>query len=138
VLSLPPIINGEHSKITLNTKNVLIEVTATDYTKAIMGLTIIVSGFSLYASKKFEIEQVKIVHPDGKEDVTPHLKLQQITANINYMNKLAGINIPRSDVVPLLTKMGYTVIGGEGDEVRLEVPLFRTGIRILSRCYASL
>jgi phenylalanyl-tRNA synthetase beta chain len=33
VLSLPPIINGDHSKITLNTKNVLIECTATDLTK---------------------------------------------------------------------------------------------------------
>ncbi|XP_076389314.1 phenylalanine--tRNA ligase beta subunit isoform X3 [Megachile rotundata] len=33
VLSLPPIINGDHSKITLDTKNVLIECTATDLTK---------------------------------------------------------------------------------------------------------
>merc|ERR1719153_1709120 len=33
VLSLPPIINGENSKITLNTKNVFIEITATDLTK---------------------------------------------------------------------------------------------------------
>ena len=33
VLSLPPIINGEHSKITLKTKNVFIECTATDLTK---------------------------------------------------------------------------------------------------------
>ena len=30
VLSLPPIINGHHSRITLNTKNVFIECTATD------------------------------------------------------------------------------------------------------------
>jgi len=34
VLSLPPIINGDHSKITLNTKNVFIECTATDKHKA--------------------------------------------------------------------------------------------------------
>ena len=33
VLSMPPIINGDHSKITLNTKNVFIECTATDLTK---------------------------------------------------------------------------------------------------------
>ena len=33
VMSLPPIINGDHSKITLNTKNILIECTATDLTK---------------------------------------------------------------------------------------------------------
>lgn len=33
VLSLPPVINGNHSRITLNTKNVFIECTATDLTK---------------------------------------------------------------------------------------------------------
>uniref|UniRef100_A0A1I7XTJ9 phenylalanine--tRNA ligase n=1 Tax=Heterorhabditis bacteriophora TaxID=37862 RepID=A0A1I7XTJ9_HETBA len=35
VCSLPPIINGEHSKIKLSTKNVFIEATATDHHKAI-------------------------------------------------------------------------------------------------------
>ena len=34
VLSLPPIINGAHSAITLGTKNIFIECTATDLTKA--------------------------------------------------------------------------------------------------------
>lgn len=34
VLSLPPIINGAHSAINLKTKNVFIECTATDLTKA--------------------------------------------------------------------------------------------------------
>lgn len=33
VLSMPPIINGDHSKIKLTTKNVFIECTATDLTK---------------------------------------------------------------------------------------------------------
>ena len=35
VLSLPPLINGNHSKMSKNTKNVLIECTATDHTRAI-------------------------------------------------------------------------------------------------------
>ena len=33
VLSMPPIINGHHSRITLATRNVFIECTATDLTK---------------------------------------------------------------------------------------------------------
>ena len=33
VCSLPPIINSEHSKITLKTKNIFIEVTGTDRMK---------------------------------------------------------------------------------------------------------
>ncbi|XP_029473170.1 phenylalanine--tRNA ligase beta subunit-like [Rhinatrema bivittatum] len=36
VLSMPPIINGDHSKITLNTRNVFIECTATDLTKGLI------------------------------------------------------------------------------------------------------
>lgn len=35
VLSMPPIINGHHSRITLQTKNVFIECTAVDLTKVI-------------------------------------------------------------------------------------------------------
>ena len=53
VCSLPPIINGDHSKITLNTKNILIEVTATDLKKAKIVLDTVVAMFSQYCEKKF-------------------------------------------------------------------------------------
>lgn len=46
VLSLPPIINGAHSAITLDTKNVFIECTATDLTKAKIVLNTVVTMFS--------------------------------------------------------------------------------------------
>lgn len=45
VLSLPPIINGEHSKISLNTKNIFIESTATDLQRAQNTLNSLISGF---------------------------------------------------------------------------------------------
>lgn len=50
VLSLPPIINGAHSAITLKTKNVFIECTATDLTKAKTVLNTIVceKNFNIY------------------------------------------------------------------------------------------
>lgn len=38
VLSLPPIINGIYSKISLDTKNVFVECTATDKNKASIAL----------------------------------------------------------------------------------------------------
>jgi phenylalanyl-tRNA synthetase beta chain len=40
VLSLPPIINSDHSKISLATRNVFIEVTATDANKAHVVLSV--------------------------------------------------------------------------------------------------
>lgn len=53
VLSLPPIINGEHSKITLNTRNVFIELTALDETKLAIVLNILVVMFSEYCDVPF-------------------------------------------------------------------------------------
>ena len=48
VLSMPPIINSEHSKITLNTKNIFIDVTATDETKLQIVVNIVATMFSEY------------------------------------------------------------------------------------------
>ncbi|CAG8617456.1 5989_t:CDS:2, partial [Diversispora eburnea] len=53
VCSMPPIINGDHSKITLNTKNVFIECTATDLTKAKIVLNTVVTMFSEYCEQPF-------------------------------------------------------------------------------------
>ena len=60
VLSLPPIINSNHSKITLNTTNVFIEVTATDRTKAGIVLDTIVTMFGQYTAVPFQVEQVEV------------------------------------------------------------------------------
>ncbi|KAG0430666.1 hypothetical protein HPB47_022484 [Ixodes persulcatus] len=53
VLSLPPIINGNHSKITLDTKNVFIEVTSTDLHKSKVALDTLVTMFSQYCATPF-------------------------------------------------------------------------------------
>ncbi|KAJ2789547.1 phenylalanine--tRNA ligase subunit beta, partial [Coemansia helicoidea] len=61
VLSLPPLINSEHSKITLDTKNIFIEVTATDVTKMHMVLNIVVTMFSQHCAEPFTVEPVEVV-----------------------------------------------------------------------------
>jgi phenylalanyl-tRNA synthetase beta chain len=53
VCSLPPIINGNHSKITLDTKNVFIEITALDRTKLEIVNKIMVTMFSQYTAEPF-------------------------------------------------------------------------------------
>ncbi|CAI5443266.1 unnamed protein product [Caenorhabditis angaria] len=77
VCSMPPIINGEHSKITLNTKNVLIEATATDKQKAFVVLDTIVTLFSQYCAKPFEVEQVEVVYEEsGEKELYPQNLLE--------------------------------------------------------------
>jgi phenylalanyl-tRNA synthetase beta chain len=53
VCSLPPIINGDHSKISLNTTNVFIEITALDRTKVEIVNRMMVTMFSQYTSEPF-------------------------------------------------------------------------------------
>lgn len=53
VLSMPPIINSDHSKITLNTRNVFIDVTATDQTKLDIVVNIVSTMFSEYCAEPF-------------------------------------------------------------------------------------
>jgi phenylalanyl-tRNA synthetase beta chain len=50
---MPPIINSNHSKITLDTKNVFIDITATDRTKVEIVNDILVTMFSQYTEEQF-------------------------------------------------------------------------------------
>ena len=53
VLSLPPLINGAHSAITLDTTDVFIECTATDLNKAKIVLNTVVTMFSQHCASPF-------------------------------------------------------------------------------------
>lgn len=121
VLSMPPIINGEHSKITLNTKNVFIECTATDLTKAIIVLDTIVCMFSEYCSNKYEIQQCKVFAPDGTYELYPQLQYREETINVEKANKYIGISESGSKLASLLSRMCLVTSQAE-DDLRVRVP----------------
>lgn len=91
VLSLPPIINGDHSKITLNTKNVFIECTATDLTKAKIVLDTLVCMFSKYCKDPYTVERVRVEYPDGKYEDCPELDYRKEIVQCDKVNKCIGI-----------------------------------------------
>ncbi|CAO2830187.1 unnamed protein product [Amaranthus hypochondriacus] len=105
VLSLPPIINGAHSAITLKTKNVFIECTATDLTKAKIVLNTMVTMFSGYCDKKFEVEPVQVTYSDGKSYVCPDLSLYDMDVSLSYVNDAIGISLEADEVTGLLKRM---------------------------------
>lgn len=53
VLSMPPIIDSNDSNITLNTTNVLVDVTAADQTKLDIVVDMVVTMFSEYCAQPF-------------------------------------------------------------------------------------
>jgi len=108
VLSMPPIINSNHSKITLNTTNVLIDITATDKTKLEIVNQMIVSMFSGYCAEPFTIEPVKIVSPHNNESrETPDLTPRSTQAEVSYINSVCGLKLQPQEICNLLKKMCY-------------------------------
>ncbi|CAI9114782.1 OLC1v1015583C1 [Oldenlandia corymbosa var. corymbosa] len=129
VLSLPPIINGAHSAITLKTKNVFIECTATDLTKANVVLNTMVTMFSMYCKNKFEVEPVKVIYPDGKSHCYPDLSLYQMEVPLSYATSIVGVDLPGNEVASLLMKMQLHVEeSASRDNVVVSVPPTRSDI----------
>ena len=90
VLSMPPIINGDHSKISVNTKNVFIELTATDLTKAKVVLDTIVTMFAQYCDKQFVVEEAEVTSPEGQVLTYPAFQYRNETIDRDQTNKLVG------------------------------------------------
>ena len=126
VLSMPPIINGDHSKITLNTRNVLIECTGTDKHKAQIVLNTIIAAFSQYCEEKYTAESVRIIY-DDHEEFTPVFLERKITVDPGYVNSLIGIHLDSEKMAEILRKMG--IIGEvQGEKLEVKVPITRTDI----------
>ncbi|CAF1020596.1 unnamed protein product [Rotaria sp. Silwood1] len=128
VLSLPPIINGDHSKITVQTKNVFIECTAVDLHKANVVLNIMVTMFAQYCSKPFEIESVEVEQVDGKVIVYPDLNDRVQDISVKKINQRIGIQVDAEKTAVLLNRMclGTKII--DSDTIRVNIPVTRADI----------
>lgn len=137
VLSFPPIINSEHSKITLNTRNVFIEVTATDETKLQIVINIVAAMFSEYCQHPYTIEPVKLVFPDGSTRISPDIAPRTMTARNSYINACTSLSLSPPTTAQLLTRMSLNPTlkpaaapsnPGYLDEITVSVPCIRPDI----------
>ncbi|QDZ18938.1 beta subunit of phenylalanine--tRNA ligase [Chloropicon primus] len=128
VLSLPPIINGAHSAITLDTKNVFIECTATDHTKANIVLNTVVTMFSQYCSQPFVIEPVNVIDQFEKERVYPNLGLKEFKVTEGEVCKAIGVDVGAEKIASLLRKMQLLVEPSGSGDLLVKVPPTRSDI----------
>lgn len=128
VISVPPIINSDHSKITLNTKNVFIEVTATDETKAMVALNTICVEFSRYCANPYSVEAVKIVYPDGRTVITPDFSCRPEVVSVDYVNRCTGLSLSAAEMAILLKRMFVEAEAKSEKELLVHVPPHRSDI----------
>uniref|UniRef100_A0A672I0H1 phenylalanine--tRNA ligase n=1 Tax=Salarias fasciatus TaxID=181472 RepID=A0A672I0H1_SALFA len=107
VLMIFMCVSGNHSRITLKTKNVFIECTATDVTKAKIVLDMMVTMFCEYCSQPFTKEKL----------------------SSDFINRKVGINESTERIAQLLTRMCLlSQATGVGDEIEVEIPPTRSDV----------
>lgn len=123
VLSLPPIVNSDHSKISLDTRNVFIECTATDLTKAKIVLDTIVSMFSTYCSPKFCVEPCDVVQHNSEIVTYPELRLRNEVISTRKVNASIGISESAKKIADMLTRMCLKArVDADGDSIHVSIP----------------
>jgi len=126
VLSMPPIINSEHTRVTDGTKSFFIDVTG--LSRRLVGRTLNVLVTSLMElCPDITVEQVTIAYP-GDELNTPDFTPQVVNLNVAATAQLLGIDVDAGSLTELLRRMGHDVQPAPDGELRVWVPAYRNDI----------
>ena len=128
VLSLPPIINSNDlGRITLDTRNILVEVTGTNAETVHNTLKIVVSAL---AERGGSIHSCQENYPYGnpRRIVSPDLNPTDTRLSLSSINKLLGTTLSLKEASRLAEKAGYHVPRKAGDTLHLQIPCYRTDI----------
>ena len=124
VLSMPPIINGEHTRVNEFTAELFIDVTGTDLKAITEVLNVICTTF---ADRGSEIYEVHNYYPDGSVLTTPNLKPWEMELDNRYVTKTLGIELTPEQSLAELEKMGHsgTVVW---NIIKTHVPCYRSDV----------
>ena len=122
VLSMPPIINGEYTRIDEITSELFIDITGTDLKAITEVLNIICTTL---ADRGAEIYSVEVKYKD-QIIVTPDLSPKIWKLSNEYTCKTLGIQLKPEETSHLLEKMGHKA--KPESEITVHVPCYRTDI----------
>lgn len=125
VLSFPPIINGEITRVTENTTDLFIEVTGLDAKAMQDCLHIIVAAL---CDRGATIETVQVVYQDANETLsTPNMDSSTFVVSKSDVVRRIGVKITENMVITSLQKMRMDAVV-EAGRIVVSVPCYRTDI----------
>ncbi len=124
VLSMPPIINSEDTRVSLKTKHVLIDVTGTDKRLIERVLNILVTSL---ADRGGKLESVPI-RCDKDIFITPDLTKQKVKLKTESACKMLGLRLSSKEIVECLRRMRYDVRRKNKETLEVSIPAYRCDI----------
>jgi phenylalanyl-tRNA synthetase beta chain len=126
VLSMPPIINSEATRVTGESRNLLIDVTGIEDRKIERALNIVVTSL-LEACPAAEAESVEIRHAGEPPRRTPDFTPQRMTLDAARAARLIGIEASAEEVAELLRRMRCDARTA-GQTIEVEIPAWRADV----------
>ncbi len=123
VLSMPPVINGELTKVTPAAEELFIEVTGTDEASVNRAMNILATAC---AERGWEIGTVEVRYP-GRRVETPDLGPAKMKLRLAYLQKTLGAAIGPEEASRALERMGFGC-RAKGGSLEVLVPCYRTDI----------
>ena len=125
VLSMPPIINGELTKIKEDTKNIIVDVTGTDERAVNQALNIICCSFAEVGG---QIKSMDVKYED-KTITSPDLTPQEMNVHVSTANELiGGTDLNADDIKGLLEKARFDAEIIDENTVKAIIPAYRVDI----------
>lgn len=123
IMSIPPIINSDKTKISFETRDIFVEVTGTDFNKVNTALKYI-----LYNFRGESVESVEIINESDESTlVTPVFNNFKYEISLEDINKKLHLELKVEDAKRLLEKMLYSVTI-ESNNLLIHVPDIRSDV----------
>lgn len=124
VLSFPPIINGELTRVVEDTRNLFIDVTGTEMNAIQRSLNVLVTAL---ADMGGTIESVPVNYFNHCL-VTPDLTPQKMKLSVEFSNERLGLNLSKPQTIEALTKSRLDAEERERGNLDVTIPAYRTDI----------
>lgn len=126
IMSMPPIINSDLTKLTTESKNLFIDVTGTDLNAVTNALNIIASNLAEHDGAV--IETMKVVYPYHDDIEYPQFEPQIIDVHTSIASEYIGIDLTSDKIVKNLEKTRFDAEKIDEEIVRVTVPRYRIDI----------
>ena len=125
VVSLPPIINGVYTTVTDKTKNLLLDLTGTDFNAVNYSLNIIATTFADMGAK---LETLNVVYDDKPDEIlkVPNLSARKMQVHIDFINSYIGLKLTANDIIKYLRKVRLEASTTKNKNIlNVKIPAYR-------------
>lgn len=125
VLSMPPIINSDDTKVTAKTSNLFIDVTGPEPDAVNRTLNVICAVFADLGGK---VARVTVKYPNGETRATPDMSPTGMLLDPAEVGRVIGVRMDIQEIVQLLLRMRYGAEPGSNGTIRVLVPAYRSDV----------